>query len=464
MAQTAVVAAVLLLVSLPIASQRPSWTISPSAVSTGAIASEPGTSGFPGFPELSVLHSACGLISTNGTSYCSPASSLATPAQFTLSNFTVDGDTAVLTHEQYFGVKAKPGSLIQYTISGSPPQFQAYFDNRTSAELLSMKSQVADYKLEVLANASENEGDSGQLRTTQAGFLIFRVSDAGFNFTPTLTFTLRNATGLNNGIRMSLGSPIIHMTNISGPAEPGSWSTEFVGLEEWPLTIFSNSTTSVELGAANPPPGVWAKFLPTGVVRSGPDGTNVTLLLAGALEPLDLGNRATNPLDLGDYTSGAAFLFIDALGSNGLAGESILPIVPNGVTLDILRSPAPILFDRIDTWGGPENVTTEDVLGAVYDPGGLPTPNQTLGVRLSVDGLVQNGTLGPLPSWIQVTIPQNSFELTAGQPFYFYVGATVPSVPVDGVPKQYAIVLSEVVGGKDFYANLVIDVDPEVIL
>jgi hypothetical protein len=442
-------AGVISLTALPI---LPSNLERSSSSSNGSVTSSSSAAAFAGFPELSVGSSDCGSVYPNGDSFCSPESVVKTPIEFNLTTSTVqEGNATVVPREQYFGVQVDPGALLQYTFSSNsgPPAFTVYLDNGTGASVMSMPKEISDHKLQVLANEAEYQAYSGQTRSSQVGLLMFAFSATVFTGESVITFLLRNATTLENGISVSIGSPTVHKTNITTP--DGSGETEFVSLEEWPITLQSNSTTEVDLASPNHLGGVWVSFLPS-QVNVGPEGANVTMLLAGAVRPFDSGPDATSSL------------FIDAQGSSGLTGEAVLPIIRSGTTLNILQAAAPINFDEISTFGPPQNLTQFDVVGAVYDPGTGSASNRSLSVVLSAEGLLENGTVTPFPSWITVIIPQSSFRLNASQPFYFQVGATVPSVPEGGAAAQYVVVLDEKVGGENFLVNLTIDVSPEVQL
>jgi hypothetical protein len=406
---------------------------------------------FEGFPELSVWQSECGALYPNGDSFCSPASLVETPVQVNLTTSIVrQGNASVIISEQYIGIEAGPGALLQYTFSanGGAPQFQAYFDNRTGASVLSMQKEIEDYRPPLLANESLSQVYRGQVIPSQSGLLIFSFSVSGSPYQSTISFLLRNATDLQDGIRVSIGSPVIRIENmmINGSG------TTFPGLEEWPLKIFANSTANVDLATPGFPSDVWAKMVPSHL-SVGPGGADATLLLAGAVGPGGFSNG----------TQDAISLFIDARGSNGLTGEKILPILIIG-GVNILHSPGSISLSGIVTSGSGQAVTGYDYSGVVYDPAPGLTANQSIAVSLSVRGIRQNGTVSPLPASIRVLIPQASFTLDASQPFYFQIGATVPGVAEGGVPTQYVIVLNENVGGENFSADLVVNVFPPVVL
>jgi hypothetical protein len=444
-----VFAAVIGLTALP---SPPSDLAPSSSSSNGSVTSSSSAAAFVGFPELSVWSSDCGFVYPNGDSFCSPESVVKTPVEFNLTMPTVqEGNATVVPRRQYFAVQVDPGALLQYTFSSNsgPPAFTVYFDNATGASMMSTPGEISDYKLQVLANETDYQAYSGQTRSSQVGLLMFAFSATVFTRESVITFLLRNATTLENGISVSIGSPTVHKTNITTP--DGSGETGFVSLEEWPITLRSNSTTEVDLASPDHLAGVWASFLPS-QVSVGPGGANVTMLLAGAVRPFGGGPNATSSL------------FIDAQGSSGLTGEAVLPIIRSGTTLNILQAAAPINFDEISTSGSGQSLTQFEDIGAVYDPGTGSTSNRSLSVVLSADGLLENGTVSPLPSWIKVIIPQSSFRLNASQPFYFQVGATVPAVPEGGAAAQYVIVLAERVGGESFLADLTIDVSPEVQL
>src|ERR1022692_4569629 len=113
-------------------------------------------------------------------------------------------------------------------------------------------------------------------------------------------------------------------------------------------------------------------------------------------------------------------LTIDAQAMNEPSAETTLPIVRSG-SITILQSPGPVV-QGTDLGGSYSHGNTAESFGAVYSPYSADA-NQTLSVEMSAVGLIQNGSLIPIPAWMQVDLSE-LFVLNTMQPYYFDVGVT----------------------------------------
>ncbi len=90
------------------------------------------------------------------------------------------------------------------------------------------------------------------------------------------------------------------------------------------------------------------------------------------------------------------------------------------------------------------NTADNSFLDVVYAPS---NESGSVSVNLSVAGLVGDGTLESLPSWLNVSIPVSSFSLTAYQPYYFRIDANTTSSPVLG---NYSLAVQDTIGGRSY--------------
>lgn len=242
-----------------------------------------------------------------------------------------------------------------------------------------------------------------------------------------------NSTGVPKAYAMA-GAPTLHPVSICS-REPmvhgnggGGTCIGFVGYEEFPLTIYSDTPRTVSLGATNLPGGAYARFLPQEVDAT-PGGTPATMVLAGAIEP---------------YEVNVLSVKASKIWANSTAGSSVefMPIIKSE-SISLVNGTAPIEF------GSPTiniNSTTPNPYGMVYD-----SPSGFLPVSLSVLGVSQNGTAAPMPPWLSVNLVPSQFTLNATQPFYMKV-ETVTRAPPAGA--NATVLIGESVGGKTFTGHM----------
>lgn len=244
-----------------------------------------------------------------------------------------------------------------------------------------------------------------------------------------------------SGLQITVGGPVtttLHPEFIN--TTEGAMLT-FIGWEELSVYVHSNVTADVSLAASNVPCGVWAEFDPSSLQGVGPAGARTSLLLAGALPLLP---QTFNPRNVS--------LIIGARTGSGTSSGIMLPVVQQG-NLTVLQSPGPVIEPGIQTsWGGYTRGNTSDIFGVVYDPAS-PHQDQTLSVSLSAAGLIQNGSLVPLPSWMRVNLPTPSFILNASEPYYFEVGIATQPAHFG----NYTVSLREDVDGQPFTDNVTIE-------
>ena len=214
--------------------------------------------------------------------------------------------------------------------------------------------------------------------------------------------TTQSPSSGQQSLSVALGAPVVNHIRINNTGlGPG-----IIGWEDWPITVSSPTPTSVFLNSSGSPYPIWVRFFPSCLPDVGPAGVNATMRVG----PATLDTEYTN------YTA----LTIRAQGSDGSTGGMTITLHEYG-PVAILDAPGPMMqgppIDRAHAYGN-----TSESLGVVYDPKD-PSANESLGVSFSALGLVQNGTLQPIPSWMQVNLPR-PFVLNTSLPYYFDVYVT----------------------------------------
>ncbi len=211
------------------------------------------------------------------------------------------GENSIALHERFFAVQLNQSDTFLFTFTGSnATDFLVYLDNRTGASPNSPAGEVADYKLDILANESGVDYFAGQIRAVQPGVYIFVFSVLQPEPGNAISFLLRDTDAYPAGsIVMGPDSPesvVFHYSN--GETGSSPWG-------KYPFTIYSKTTVPVNMTAVNAPSGAWIRFVPSYLPSVGPNGANVTMYEAG----LTVLRNVANP----DNTS----MFIDADGPNG---------------------------------------------------------------------------------------------------------------------------------------------------
>ncbi|MDE1766620.1 MAG: hypothetical protein KGI27_10180 [Thaumarchaeota archaeon] len=210
----------------------------------------------------------------------------------------------------------------------------------------------------------------------------------------------------------------------------------FVGYEDFPVTVYSDVTRTVSLGATNLPNGTWVKFLPQQVVAT-PEGTPSKLVMAGAGEPFEINVLSVK---------------VGHIYANTTQGSSVtyMPL-GGGEKVDILDGKGPVEFDAA---GVNINHTTPSSLGMVYD-----STSGSLPVSFTVLGVSQNNTTVPLPSWLSVKLVPSSFTLNYSQPFYMKVETGTMAPPTGA---HATVLVGEKIGGKNYTGHIQVSIPPAV--
>ncbi|GEM_PF-4824044 len=215
----------------------------------------------------------------------------------------------------------------------------------------------------------------------------------------------------------------------------GETCDSFIGYKEYSLTLFSEERRDIKLNVPNVPKGMWIKLVPQ-QLNVGPEGTSARMIVAGGG-----GLPFTGPET--DIQS----LIIQAESNEEKARIGDLRVRTNIPTLTVLNSAGPIEFpEKIYVWAE----SSFRIFGGVYDTD--EPQNNSLSVNLSVLGLLQEGKIIPMPSWLEVDIPNSSFSLNASEPHYFVTRAVRTSE--SALLGDHTIVIEEIIDGQRFTQNL----------
>jgi hypothetical protein len=207
--------------------------------------------------------------------------------------------------------------------------------------------------------------------------------------------------------------------------------TKFPAEQVFNLTFTSPQTVPVSLVAELVPSGVWIHFAPAHLV-AGPVATKSQLIIAGAVQPLTPSpNNQT----------------ISIRASYGNSSTIVSLAVVKWLTLSIINSAGPVEFANALVVG--TDSASSETYGAVYDPIAT-SPNSTQVVKFSALGIVENGKVVPLPSWLKILYSNESLPLVPDKPTYFSIGAR----PYNGQPGDYVVAIQESINGRQFTTNL----------
>jgi len=221
----------------------------------------------------------------------------------------------------------------------------------------------------------------------------------------------------------------------SNDTDHGTMCLGFITNQQLPLNLVSDSKTQVRLEMSSLPNGGWVEVYPK-TFQVGPSGSSSKLLMAGAEWPPGI-----NP----SYTKA---LTIRALSQNGDMSTVYVPItVVQNVT--VLHSSGPIQFENEIPMNS--NQKQNAVYGVVYDP--TDDSNQ-IQSSLKILGVVNETKIVPLPSWLEVEMPNSTFTLKAREPYYLMINPTTSSAP-EGT---FVVAIGEHVGERDYIQNMTLHV------
>lgn len=242
----------------------------------------------------------------------------------------------------------------------------------------------------------------------------------------------------HEGLNITIAkSPVLNEFKAYNNDTPSLGGSGGLGWEDLPVLVRSNISTSVLLTASSTPSGLWLKFIPS-CLQVGPAGANATLLM---------GPATTDPGYAGNYTTVSIF----ANSSDNQSAQTTMS-VHQFQRLAVLQAPGPFIQNEsapevpsAQTYDGYD---ASKLLGVVYNPQSAGA-NETLSVKITVLGLIQNGSLVPIPSWMEVYLP-GPFVLNTTVPYYF--DAYVTTSP--GMTGIWVIALLDVENGQTFVDDL----------
>jgi hypothetical protein len=153
------------------------------------------------------------------------------------------------------------------------------------------------------------------------------------------------------------------------------------------------------------------------------------MTIAGAVRPF-------TPVD------GRPILGIEAAAGNLSVSLGMqLQVAPLSI---VSSSSTPMVFYELQTSAN-VNQTSDQTYGIAYQPQGN-APSSPFPVSFSVTGMLVNGDVIALPTWLHLLNPNQSFSLLPDRPIYFVMRLMVVSAP----PGTYQLAVQETVGGNSY--------------
>ncbi len=416
-------------------------TLTSTVTETVASSQSESSQGFAPLTTIPLYHESCGIVAETGICNASATPSrVGTLQTFNMTSIVnIGGVNETTIYQHFFGVRLNQSGSLQFSV-GDPygVSFMVHFDSKPGASTGDLSNDVAGDQPRVLVNQSFGiQYFSGQVGEQAAGLYIFTFSVKGPQTGVSVNFIVRDPVTYGNGISMSIGARTDYDAN-------ATYAPVTHGLEEWAVTVYSNTTTDVNLSTAMVPLNIWAKFVPSYLPDVGPNGATTTLLIAGAIKPF-----IPNQFNIS--------VFMDAVGSSGSEGEVFLPVEPV-VPVQVLNAPGPI-NSQIEVNYANVMLTTGQTstvaYGVVYDPASQAASG-SLSVSMRISGILENG-VQPLPSWLVVNQPGPTFQLPADEPYYFGFNLTASSNAPDGL---CSLALAETINGQSFSGSIVIFIEP----
>ena len=154
-------------------------------------------------------------------------------------------------------------------------------------------------------------------------------------------------------------------------------------------------------------------------------------------------------------------MIIEARAGGGSFGDVGLPIEGSGrsVVFHSLARNQEFRTGTLSVFSA--NQSNFAIASIIYDPKSGDA-NQSLPVTVSIAGLYgSNGTVRPLPPWLQFSVPQSSTNLSLKPygPLYFALDFTTTNAAPLGV---YTLVVNVQVGGGTLTLFIPVDVGPPI--
>ena len=265
-----------------------------------------------------------------------------------------------------------------------------------------------------------------------------------------------------SGVVVTVGEPSWQQDCFSFPGAGGSTSgTSFPAYEVFPITIQAPQGMSFQLeaGRAIPSPQqiaedgvrnttIWTWFSPDSVVTDSSGVARSNLTLVGAVMPFV-------PNDISNVS-----LPISAIAAGSVSATVGLPIEFEGGYgggVVVLQAPGQISFGA--GLQGQAGDPSDPLFSVIYSPTSSATAAAPLEVSLKVLGTYDNGKVGPMPSDVQLSFPQPSFELTPDSVFYFPVSENNSLKPSSLLPSaNYVFAIQEKVGDGTYVVPFTVSV------
>ncbi len=266
------------------------------------------------------------------------------------------------------------------------------------------------------------------------------------------------ATSTGSSVVVTIGEP--SWLQLCNSVENSGIS--LVGYEIFPVTIHAapDTTFTLENVTMSTPPQKVAVGSANGTAWSWPNPAVVTtnsdgiaqsnLTLIGAVMPFV-------PNDISNFS-----LPVTAQSSNGLVATAELPIEITGTGMnrpDMLSSPGQIDFTRTI------NATAGNPAQFLQIVGYIPSPADAapLQVSLSIAGSWEDGKVGPLPTAVQVSLANSTFEVGPRQVFCLWVDVTnsFNSSTYTGT-NTYTLAVQESVGNATYLEPLSVSIASSV--
>lgn len=242
-----------------------------------------------------------------------------------------------------------------------------------------------------------------------------------------------------------VGNPIMNTTSFSYEGI----DTKFILYEDFPIntpSYFNNGDIRIE----NLPDNTWAKLIRSNSSHYG----ETTLRLMGAVKPL-VSNPFNETISLSDRPG------------NNIIVKTSLPIVRNGIMgeTSVIRDSIPVKFKHEIL--ARSNSKILYIFGIVYDPtffnghfiqGQSTGIHNLMNINIEPIGLVKDGNLTKIPTWLQIKTMNLPLVLTVNEPNYYVIGLSTVNAPTG----SYEVELRETINQRIFLETITLTIiNPE---
>ncbi|HEX5458121.1 MAG TPA: hypothetical protein VFX64_07030 [Candidatus Nitrosotalea sp.] len=335
-------------------------------------------------------------------------------------------------------IKVKDGyslSSVKFLMVNLPSRIQSWTDPRDSGFLANqpVNGSLANATINIYVDSGAKQGSydigiaaDGSIMDPAGKYIQLNQSGIGI---------LHLAISGQDKVWSDVGLPEIHQNTMCSDAPGGGrMCSGFPAYEEYPVTVYGQGQ-KVVMSVPDLPAGKYARFVPDEVIAT-PDGTSVKMIAAGIVKP-GSPNALFTPV-----------VTIVGQSSDGAKTASYTPIavIQN---LTIIHSPAPIEFTGNFGGNGQQGF---GISGVVYDP--KDYTGSPLHVKLSVLGMDNGTKIAQMPSWLSVSIPEPSFDLSPTIPYYFSLDFASDNASVG----TYPVAIKEDIGNSSFVQDVMIKI------